>query len=38
MVRACETCLDQRSQSKTYSTNINMLKRKAATECYQMLP
>ena len=37
MERACETCLDQISQKKTYSTDINMLKRKPKTECYQML-
>ena len=37
MARACETYLDQISQKKTYSTNINMLKRKPANEYYPML-
>ena len=36
--KACKTCLDLISQKKTYSTNINMLKRKPANEYHQMLP
>ena len=40
MKRACKTlaCLDLISQKKTYSTDINMLKRKHANEYHQMLP
>ena len=38
MDRTCKKCLDPRSQKKTYSTDINMLKRKPANEYYQMLP
>ena len=38
MERACKTCLDRISQKKTYSTNINMLKRKPANEYLQKLP
>ena len=38
MERECKTCLDRISQKKTYSTDINMLKRKPANECHQMLP
>ena len=34
---ACERCLDRISQRKTFSADINMLKRKPATEYYQML-
>ena len=30
--RTCETCLNRISQKKTYSSDINMLKRKPATE------
>ena len=35
---ACETCLDQNGQTKTYSTFINMLKRKHANEYRHILP
>ena len=38
MERACKTRLDRISQKKTYSTDINMLKRKPANEYCQMLP
>ena len=38
MVRACKTCLDLISQKKTYSTDINMLKRKPPNQYHQMLP
>ena len=38
MERTCKTCLDIIAQNKTYSTVINMLKRKPANEYYQMLP
>ena len=38
MERPCKTCLDRISQKKTNSSDINMLKRKAANENYQMLP
>ena len=38
MERACKTCLDLISQKKTYSTDINMLKRKPPNENHQMLP
>ena len=38
MVRACKSCLNLISQKKTYSTDINMLKRKPANEYHQMLP
>ena len=38
MERACKTCLDLISQKKTYSTDINMLKRKPPNEYHQMLP
>ena len=38
MGRTCKTCLDLISQKKTYSTDINMLKRKLTNEYYQMLP
>ena len=38
MERACKTCLDLISQKKTYSTGINMLKRKPPNEQHQMLP
>ena len=38
MERACKTCLDLISQKKTYSTDINMLKRKPPNEYQQMLP
>ena len=36
--RTCKMCSDRISQKKTYSTDINMLKRKPAIEYYQMLP
>ena len=38
MERACKLCLDLISQKKTYSTDINMLKRKPPNENHQMLP
>ena len=38
MERTCETCLDRKSQNKTYSTDNNMLKRKPANEYHQTLP
>ena len=38
MERSCKTCLDLISQKKTYSTDINMLKRKPPNEKHQMLP
>ena len=38
MEKACETCLDLITQKKTYSTNINLLKRKAPNEKHEMLP
>ena len=38
MEKACEKCLDLISQKKTYSTEINMLKRKPPNDYYQMLP
>ena len=38
MERSCMTCSDRIGQKKTYSTNINTLKRKPANEYYQMLP
>ena len=38
MERAFKTCLDLVSQKKTYSTDKNLLKRKPASEYYQMLP
>ena len=38
MERACKTCLDLISQKKTYSNDINMLKRKPPNEYHQMLP
>ena len=36
--RSCKTCLDLISQKKTYSTNINTLKRISPSEKHQMLP
>ena len=36
--RACKSCLDLISQKKTYSTDINMLKRKPPNQYCQMLP
>ena len=38
MKKACKSCLDLISQKKSYSTNINMLKRKPPNEYHQMLP
>ena len=38
MESACKTCLDRISQKKTYSTDVNMLKKKPANGYYQMLP
>ena len=38
MERSCKLCLDLISQKKTYSTDINMLKRKPPNEYHQMLP
>ena len=38
MERACKQCLDLISQKKTYSTDINTLKRKPPNEYHQMLP
>ena len=38
MERACKTGLDLISQKKTYSTDINMLKRKPPNQYHQMLP
>ena len=38
MDRACKSCLDRLSQKKASSTDINLLKRKPANECHQMLP
>ena len=36
--RSCKTCLDLVSQKKTYSPNVNLLKRKAPYEKHEMLP
>ena len=36
--RTCETCLDQISQKKTHSTDINVVEKKSANECNQTLP
>ena len=38
MERACKSCLDLISKKKTYSTDINMLKRKPPNQYHQMLP
>ena len=38
MERACKLCLDLISQKKTYSTDINILKRRPPNEKHQMLP
>ena len=38
MERSCKSCLDLISQKKSYSTDINMLKRKPPNEYHQMLP
>ena len=36
--KSCKTCLELISQKKTYSTDINMLKRKPPNQYHQMLP
>ena len=38
MEKSCKSCLDLISQKKTYSTEINMLKRKPPNDYHQMLP
>ena len=38
MEKSCKICLDLISQKKTYSTDINTLKRKPPNEYHQMLP
>ena len=38
MEKSCKSCLDLISQKKTYSTDINMVKRKPPNEYHQMLP
>ena len=38
MEKACKSCLDLISQKKTYSTDINKLKRKPPNEKHQLLP
>ena len=38
MERSCKNCLDLISHKKTYSTDINMLKRKPPNQYHQMLP
>ena len=38
MQRDCNFCLNLKSQMKTYSSDINMLKRKPANKYHQMLP
>ena len=38
MEKSCKSCLDLISQKKTYSTDINTLKRKPPNEYHQMLP
>ena len=38
MEKACKPCLDLISQKKTYSTDINMLKRKPPNKNHEMLP
>ena len=38
MEKSCKNCLDLISQKKTYSTDINTLKRKTPNEKHQMLP
>ena len=38
MEKACDPCLDLISQKKTYSTDINTLKRKPSNQYHQMLP
>ena len=36
--RSCETCLDQKTQKKTYFTDFNIIKMKHPNENQQMLP
>ena len=38
MERTCKICLDLISQKKTYSTDINLVKRKSPNEKHEMLP
>ena len=38
MEKSCKSCLDLISQKKTYSTEINMVKRKPPNDYHQMLP
>ena len=38
MIKARKSCLDLISQEKTYSTNINMLKRHPPNKNHEMLP
>ena len=38
MERACKSCLDLKSQKKTYSTGVNMLKKTPPNEYHQLLP
>ena len=38
MEKSCKSCLDLISQKKTYSTDINTLKRKPPNQYHQMLP
>ena len=37
MSKACKSCLNLESQNKTYSTDINLLKRQPPNEKHQML-
>ena len=37
MERACKSCLDLITQKKTYSTDINLLKRQPSNEKHEML-
>ena len=38
MEKSCKSCLDLISQKKSYSTDINMLKRKPPNQYHQMIP
>ena len=38
MEKSCESCLDLISQKKSYSTDINLLKRKPPNQYHRMLP
>ena len=38
MQRACDTCLERRGHKKTFSTDINMFKRRPANKYHQMVP